>query len=204
MNPLRITTLFLQDSQIRVVAQSGNAMRLEGLAVPFDDWALLSENPLRREMVARAAFADTLSAVQSGAMDIRLLVDHDPSRLLARTRNGSLRLQETGQGLAFTADLPDTTLARDIHAMAGQDLLGGMSIGFDGRRSLAAQSTDKADGARLQVLQRVALEEVSIATSRPAYVETFVAARMLGSDSYSQQDENTLKDDVRKWLCQVM
>ena len=204
MNPLRTTMLFCQASEIRVVAQSGNAMRLEGLVAPFDDWALLSDTPFRKEKIAPRAFADSLSAVQSGAMDIRLLVDHDPSRLLARTRNGSLRLQETGQGLAFSADLPDTTLARDIHAMAGQDLLGGMSIGFNGRRSLAAQSTDSADGARLQVLNKVALEEVSIATSRPAYVETFVAARMLGRDSYTDQDANILKDEVRKWLSQVM
>ena len=204
MNPLRTTTLFSQASEIRVIPQPGNEMRLEGLVAPFDDWALLSDTPFRKEKIARGAFADSLSAVQSGALDVRLLVDHDPSRLLARTRNGSLRLQETGLGLAFTADLPDTTLARDIHAMAGSDLLGGMSIGFNGHRSLAAQSTDSADGARLQVLQSVALEEVSIATSRPTYADTFVAARMLGRNSYTEQDAHILKDDVRKWLSQNM
>ena len=41
--------------------------------------------------------------------DVLALVDHDPSRVLARTRSGNLRLAEDKRGLAFDLDVPDTS-----------------------------------------------------------------------------------------------
>ena len=51
---------------------------------------------------------------------------HDPSRLLARTKSGTLRLEEDSKGLRFELDLPDTTEGRDLLALAERGDIGGM------------------------------------------------------------------------------
>ncbi|WP_431192364.1 HK97 family phage prohead protease, partial [Rhodopirellula bahusiensis] len=62
------------------------------------------------EVILRGAFADSL---REG--DKLALVDHDASKLLARTRNGSLKLAEDTRGLHFEiAALPKTSLADDV------------------------------------------------------------------------------------------
>jgi hypothetical protein len=46
------------------------------------------------------------------------MVDHDRSKVLARTRSGNLKLSEDSTGLAFEVSLPDTSLARDVLVLA--------------------------------------------------------------------------------------
>lgn len=62
--------------------------------------------------------------------DVRLLLDHNPSLLLARTRSGTLRLSADGSGLQVRADLPDTQLGRDTATMIARRDLSQMSFGF--------------------------------------------------------------------------
>ena len=73
------------------------------------------------ESIASTAFRDSLA---SGA-DILALVDHDAGRLLARTSSGTLRLGTDSRGLHFELDLPETTLGRDVLALAERRDLGG-------------------------------------------------------------------------------
>lgn len=120
------------------------------------------------ETILPGAFRDSLA---SGA-DILLLVDHDRSKVLARTANGSLSLRETAEGLTFEAQLPDTTLARDIHALAAAGTLGGMSIGFRVRKG--GESWPSRDRRELRAVELI---EISIVSSFPAYPDTTVAAR---------------------------
>ena len=118
------------------------------------------------ETIRRGAFTDTLDRKN----DVLALVDHDPSRLLARTRSGSLRLSEDARGLAFELDVPPTTLGNDILAMAERGDLGGMSFGF---RVTSENWPDK----RTRELRAVELLEISIVHAFPAYEGTSVHAR---------------------------
>ena len=106
--------------------------------------------------------------------DILALVDHDPSRLLARTRSGTLRLSEDGRGLAFDLDVPATTLGNDVLAMAERGDLGGMSFGF----RVAAGGEHWPD-KRTRELRAVELVEVSVVHAFPAYEGTSVQARSI-------------------------
>lgn len=155
MTPLE--TRFAADMQ-----QTGR--KLEGYAAVFDQ---LAEVGGFRERIRQGAFTRALS----GGQDILALVDHDASRLLARTRNGSLRLSEDTRGLSFSIDLPETTLGRDILTMAERGDLGGASIGFriprDGQRI----------NGRDRELTAIDLAEISIVQSFPAYAGTSIAAR---------------------------
>lgn len=116
------------------------------------------------EEVRPGAFADTLKHGDKIG-----LLDHDPSKLLARTRSGTLKLGEDSKGLHFEILVPDTTLGRDVLALAERNDLGGASYGFRVVRDTWVGS--------LRTLHAVDLREVSIVSSWPAFPQTSVAAR---------------------------
>lgn len=138
--------------------------RLVGYAAVFDTPTTIANF---RERVAPGAFAESLA---SGG-DVLALVDHDPGRLLGRTRNRTLRLAEDARGLAFELDLPETTLGADILALASRGDIGGMSFGFNVR-----EGGDRWNGVE-RTLTRVALREISIIHALPAYEGTEIAVR---------------------------
>lgn len=77
-----------------------DGMRLSGYAAVFND----SSVPLPfKESIAPGAFRKTLSETP----DVRLLINHE-GLPLARTKNGTLKLEEDERGLRFNADLADT------------------------------------------------------------------------------------------------
>ena len=119
------------------------------------------------EVIRPGAFAETLADNH----DILALVDHDETRLLGRTRNGSLRLQEARQGLTFEIDVPNTTLGSDVLELARRGDLGGMSFAF--RVRPAGERWSKT----LRELRAVDLVEVSAIAAWPAYGGTEVHAR---------------------------
>ncbi len=140
-----------------------NGRRLEGYAALFGTEARIGGGTI--ETIAAGAFTSTLR--ERG--DILALVDHDPSRVLGRTRSGTLRLSEDTRGLCFDLDVPDTQAGRDILALAARGDLGGMSFGFSARDEFN-------DGTRRE-LRAVDLYEISIVAAFPAYEGTVINAR---------------------------
>jgi HK97 family phage prohead protease len=137
--------------------------KLEGYAAVFDSPARIGGFT---EIVKPGAFRATLEA----RSDVLALVDHDPSRLLARTGSGTLRLAEDSRGLAFEIDVPDTQLGRDLLALAERRDLGGMSFSFRVKK-------DAWPAADRRELRAVELIEVSVVQAFPAYAATNVQAR---------------------------
>ncbi|OWJ78547.1 HK97 family phage prohead protease [Haematobacter genomosp. 1] len=137
--------------------------RLEGYAATFGAEARIGD--AFTETIAPGAF---LASLTSGR-DILALLDHDPGKVLGRTRSGSLRLTEDTRGLAFDLDLPDTQAGRDVLALAERGDLGGMSFGFTVR--------DQHRQGDRRELRAVELIEVSVVSAWPAYPGTVVQAR---------------------------
>jgi len=93
------------------------------------------------ERIAPGAFNETLS---SGA-DVKLFYNHDASMPLARTRSKTLTLKSDRNGLAFSAELPDTTLGRDIKTLLERgDLTGEMSFRIQRHRGQLEQGPQPA------------------------------------------------------------
>jgi HK97 family phage prohead protease len=106
-----------------------SGFRFSGHAAVFDEEAELGDIPgvgRVTESVARGAFRKVL---QRDA-NIPFTLEHDENRVLATTRSKRLKLAEDTKGLAVEADLPDTTLSRDLHALVEADVVEGMSFGF--------------------------------------------------------------------------
>ncbi|MDN5928711.1 MAG: HK97 family phage prohead protease [Hyphomicrobiales bacterium] len=142
-----------------------NGRKLEGYAATFNNPADIGGRFV--ETIAPGAFAASLRDKR----DILALVDHDPGRVLARTRSGSLRLSEDAKGLAFALDVPDTSHGRDVLALAERGDLGGMSFGF-------TAFDEHRDGDRRE-LRGIELHEISVVLAWPAYDGTVIHARAL-------------------------
>ena len=153
--------------------------RLEGYAASFGIEARIGER--FSETIRAGAFAASL---RSGR-DMLALVDHDPGRVLGRTRSGTLRLSQDARGLAFDLDIPDTQAGRDVLALAERGDLGGMSFGFN--------ATDEHWTGDKRELRAVELHEVSIVLAWPAYEGTVITAR-------SRQSPAPMRDLARRYL----
>jgi HK97 family phage prohead protease len=147
----------------------GDGNHLVGYAAVFDS---PSEPMPFTEYVKRGAFQKT---IKDGA-DVRLLIDHEGVPL-ARTKSGTLMLEEDERGLKVTADLDPTNpdAARVISAMRRGDI-SQMSFAF--RTIKDAWSDDRS----VRELREVQLFDVSVVTF-PAYEETIAELRTAQSSS---------------------
>jgi HK97 family phage prohead protease len=138
--------------------------KLTGYAATFGTRATIGDFV---ERIAKGAFAGTLARGD----DVVGLVDHDPGKLLARTRSGTLKLAEDAKGLNFELSLPDTQLGRDTLALVERGDIGGMSFGF-----FVPKGGEQWQGTE-RTLINVNLVDVSVVNAFPAYPETTVSAR---------------------------
>jgi HK97 family phage major capsid protein/HK97 family phage prohead protease len=146
------------DVDVDHLAAEGNTLR--GHAAVFN---VLSEDLGGfRERIAPGAFSEVLQD------DVRLLVDHKPPPL-ARTKAGTLRLSQDGRGLAFEADLPSTTAARDLRESVSRGDLDGASFRF-------TVGEETWDGDVRTVVKVASLSDVTVATY-PAYPEASIELR---------------------------
>jgi hypothetical protein len=119
-----------------------------------------------RERIMRGAFSRALREKQ----DIRHLQNHDPSRVLGRTRAGTTVLTEDAAGLAFETCLPDTNYARDLAVVVARKDVDEMSFGFIAQKDRWISEA----GADVRELLDVDLLDISTVTY-PAYPGTSAA-----------------------------
>jgi HK97 family phage prohead protease len=131
-----------------------------------------------REQFQKGAFAESL--VND---DQRFLWSHDTSKVLGRTKNNTLRLQEDDIGLRFELDLPDTTLGEDAYKSIKRGDVDGVSFGF---QMISHDLEESEDDMPLRTVTKAKLLEVSV-VAFPAYPDSEVNAR--GYDPIRQEHE---------------
>lgn len=146
----------------------GDAVRVEGYAAVFDEWA--SIGGWFEERIAPGAFS---AALERGD-DVVFLVDHE-GLPLARTSSSTLDLAEDSKGLRMetSLDAVDPDVARIVPKMTRGDL-SKMSFAF---RATREEWDETGDLPRRTVLE-VELFDVSIVTT-PAFDGTSIAMRSL-------------------------
>lgn len=148
---------------------------VEGVAVVFDREADLG---WFTEKIDRHAFDHT------DMSDVVLNFNHDNSLLLAGTRNGSLQLQVTDEGLLQKASIIDTTQGRDVMKLVRSGLISSMSFAFtiaDGGEIWETRS----DGREYRTITDIdRIYDVSLVTF-PAYPQT--SAWMRSGDELAEQ-----------------
>jgi len=142
---------------------------LEGYAAVFDQ---LSERMFGFvEKIAPGAFTRAIKENQ----DVRALVDHEPSKLLGRTKSGTLSIKQDDHGLSVKIDPPDTSTGRDIVESVRRGDVDQMSFGFVIRDESVERGAGP-DGLDVRTINDVDLFDVSVVTF-PAYPQTDVSLR---------------------------
>ncbi|MBX9877623.1 MAG: HK97 family phage prohead protease [Candidatus Obscuribacterales bacterium] len=122
--------------------------------------------------------------------DVRALRDHEPSRVLGRTKSGTLILSVNSKGLVSDISAPDTTDGRDVMELVRRGDVDGMSFGFRVITDNWRMQNDEV----IRELLDVELFDVSVVTY-PAYRQTTVAVRSFDVEIAKQ---STLLPALRK------
>lgn len=158
--------LLAENLEVRESEEDSESMVVEGYAVVFDSPATHGFT----EIIDKDAFNGC------DMKDVCLKYNHDDSHLiLARTRNGSLRLNVDDKGVFIHAELIDTTSNRDVYKMIQARLLDKMSFAF----TVEEEKWDLATDTRT-ILKIDKLFDVSVVDT-PFYDATSIYARALST-----------------------
>lgn len=162
--------------EIRAGAED-DAIQFEGYAARFNTRSQVIWDFV--EVIAPGAFSDVI-----GRDDTRLVLNHDPSLVLARARGAAgdtMQLREDSLGLHVSAEMAPTTYARDLATLIRRGDISQMSFRFrvlDERWEVIKGG--ELDGLLERTILKVAeLRDVSIVTY-PAYPDTSATVRSAG------------------------
>ena len=167
--PMERRTVVIDRAETRASSEDGaDTFTFEGHAAVFDKRSedLGFFEPVY-EVIKRGAFKDAIKRD-----DVRFLINHDGIPL-ARTKSGTLRLQEDDTGLLVEIDPPDTEQARALVASIERGDVDQMSFGFAVLEQ--AWSIDENE-QYIRTLKQVKLYDVSPVVY-PAYPDTSVSVR---------------------------
>lgn len=122
------------------------------------------------EVVETGAFSRALAEEQ----DVRALIDHDPARIIGRTKNGTLEMEEDKKGLFTRIHLPDTQEARDLATLVELGTLDAMSFGF----TVKDDRWENNEGRNTRYISDVDIFDISV-VAFPASPTTSVALRSM-------------------------
>lgn len=122
------------------------------------------------EIILSDTFKKAIEKSKAENKDIKLLVNHDETKILARTGNESLVIEEVDGQTVFRAELPNTTLGKDIFELINKGLSFGMSFGFE----VAKDEWIKENGIYKREVSEMTVTEISILTIEAAYNGTEV------------------------------
>ena len=148
---------------------SADSVEIEGYvnAIERNSKPLWSRMGQFIERICKGAFKKALKRND----DVKILLNHDPSRELGSTKQGNLELEEDNIGLKARAIITD----KEVVEKARNGDLVGWSFGFTDRE---VENTIER-GMPLRAVKDLNLEEVSILdrTKTPAYDGTLIMAR---------------------------
>lgn len=182
------------DVEVRAESNEHENMVIEGYALKFST----KSNPLSSGDVR---FIETISpeALKDADMsDVRALIDHNPSLVLARTTADTLHLEVDDVGLKFRATLADTTYARDLYK--------NIQAGNINQCSFAFELDDKGDSVRYNKETRMyertlnsfkRIMDVS-AVTYPAYNDTDVMPALRSIEEANKEVEQIKEHQKRK------
>lgn len=142
-----------------------------------------------REIIEPGVFT---SALQNADI-VDFYDEHDPSRVLATTKNGTLSLKEDQTGLLMNAHIIKTSWGKDAYELITSGVITGMSFGM---QVLDDSWSVGDDGVAVRTVKAIKLFEVS-AVRHPAYPTSTLEARGITVVGDIKVPENLQKEEVR-------
>ena len=163
----------LGDDGLFVEERDGEAPKIRGIAPPWE--SLSVDLGGFREKFAPTAF-DKLLAKRK--LDVPLLFNHDDSKILARTTNGTLRIEKTDKGLAYEADPVATQTAAEVMTLIRSKTIFGSSFAFTVNPKGETFAEDERGNVIRTITEASGLYDLSPVT-RAAYPSSSLSARSL-------------------------
>ena len=133
--------------------------------------------------------------------DVVLTRNHNNDRLLARTKNGTLQLSVTSEGLEFTAELADTQLGEDTFKLIKRGDIDGCSFG-----GYVEEESYNVETHTRTILKMSSLFDISAVTF-PAYESTNVEPAVRAAFGIDAAEEEIKKLELaeakRKLLLKI-
>lgn len=153
------------------LSSDGNSLTVQGIVnVPGQLSEVLGTVKQFREKIAPGAFQRAIEK----AKDIHFLAEHDSKQVLSSTRNGSLTLEETDEGLYMEATISPTTWGRNYYQLISDGLIKNLSFGFRALKN----SWTSLDNMAIRTVEELELYEIS-AVVNPAYIHSSISARSI-------------------------
>lgn len=146
------------------------------------------------ESIDRGAFKNSING------DVRALINHDTSLVLARTTSNTLTLKEDAKGLYGEIKInPYDTDALNIYERVKRGDVSQCSFGF----TITQEEADyREDGSAHFILKDLILYEVSVCTF-PAYEGTEVEARQKQIEAHNKRSLSLWKESMKGRLKNV-
>jgi hypothetical protein len=173
MQPERRYLPISEGGELTVEQRDGEAPKIRGIAPPWD--SLSSDLGGFREKFAPTAFDKVLAKKR---LDVPLLFNHDDSKILARTTNGTLRIEKTDKGLAYEADPVATPTAAEVLTLIRSKTIFGSSFAFTVNEKGESWEEDGRGNVTRTINEASGLYDLSPVT-RAAYPSSGLSARSL-------------------------
>lgn len=169
---------------VEIRALENEGMTVEGYAAVFDTVTNLG---YMKEVIDRNAFEG------ADMSDIVMKYNHEDSILpMARTRGGSLQFNVDDHGLKIRANLPDTSVNKDIFTLIKEGVLSKMSFAFTVKNEEYDYETDTRKILAFDKIFDVSVVDV------PAYESTEIYAR--SKEDYDKEKLAYVKQKAKEKL----
>lgn len=166
---------FRENYELRAIDSEEGKMVIEGVVNQIGEWSKVLYGSFR-EKIEPKVFERAIKSAKDNNRDIFFLALHNNRELpLASIISGTMELVEKENKLMLRAELPPTTLAKDIYELVKAKVLREFSFGFN---NVQAKWDKDADGIRTRTITDLTLHEVSIVTTG-AYNNTVANARSM-------------------------
>jgi HK97 family phage prohead protease len=150
------------------MGEAENRQYFQGLVCPYSSWSYPIYDYMKEQFLP-GAFT---SSLQDPENNIIATVDHDPGKLLATTKAGTLKLEDRGDGLYMTCEKRNTSWANDLYEMIKSGDITGMSFGFRAQ----TESYGRVDGMSTRTISKAEIKEVSFVFN-PQYPDSEAEVR---------------------------
>lgn len=180
-------------TEVRTVDNNDGKMIIEGIVNNVGEFSKVIYGSFR-EKVNTGVFKRAIEDAQKNDRDIFFLALHNSKELpLASIKSNTMELKEENNKLYIRAELPPTTLAKDIYELVKSKVLREFSFGFSNAK---CEWGKDSDNIRTRTITSFDLHEVSIVTTG-AYNNTSVQARSLTPEDVLKEIEQKEIDDKK-------
>jgi len=199
------TDLEIRQNQEKIEIRSLSEKNVENVIVGYgsvfnhESRIIYEDGKYFIEVIEPGAFDE---ALQREELNVLALIDHDKSRMLGRTKSGTLRLSVDDYGLKYEIDIPNTTLGRDIKEMINRGDYAESSFGFYVSKEHIRWSKSES-GIPIRYISKIDfVSDISIVRNG-AYSDSHVAIREL-QDLENEPEENSRAiRDLEKMKLQI-